>query len=379
MKKNQHLISIRGSKGKGGGGSTFEADDNMFARQSAAFIDAIAEGPIKGLVYGDASILVDEVRLRNVDQSTGHISSTTNFNNFTVITKNGDATQVVDADFFSGYPSAAFVQDVSSAELLENEPQYFTISSGTFEKRETDYIRVTISTTGMSKITKKGGDKGDINETEVFFTIIFQWVDNNGVHHSREMFDTGFQGKVSGKYAHTFGFNIEEIKRTHTINDWALKIEKQADSPDSDETFEIQNAIYVDSIEAAIADKLEYPFTAYVGGVLDAEAFNSVPARGYEIDGKLIQIPSNMYPVDYNGRKLTLSNASAFAVGDVISQTVTASGVSVAGDAQDGYIATVTIPAHGVNTNETFKVTVAKSSATDEDFFEDPAELFGGW
>ena len=101
MKKNQHLISIRGSKGKGGGGSTFEADDNMFARQSAAFIDAIAEGPIKGLVYGDASILVDEVRLRNVDQSTGHISSTTNFNNFTVITKNGDATQVVDADFFS--------------------------------------------------------------------------------------------------------------------------------------------------------------------------------------------------------------------------------------------------------------------------------------
>ena len=49
MKKNQHLISIRGSKGKGGGGSTFEADDNMFARQSAAFIDALAEGPIKGL------------------------------------------------------------------------------------------------------------------------------------------------------------------------------------------------------------------------------------------------------------------------------------------------------------------------------------------
>ena len=45
----------------------------MFVRQSAAFIDAIAEGPIKGLVYGDASILVDEVRLRNVNQSTGRV------------------------------------------------------------------------------------------------------------------------------------------------------------------------------------------------------------------------------------------------------------------------------------------------------------------
>ena len=108
----------------------------MFARQSAAFIDAIAEGPIKGLVYGDTSILVDEVRLRNVNQSTGRVSSTSNFNNFTVITKNGDATQVVDADFFAEYPSAAFTQDIGSAELLESEPQYFTISSGTFEKEK---------------------------------------------------------------------------------------------------------------------------------------------------------------------------------------------------------------------------------------------------
>ena len=96
MKKNQHLISIRGSKGKGGGGSTFEADDNMFARQSAAFIDALCEGPIKGLVYGGAAILIDETRLRNVNQSTGRISSTANFNNFTVITKNGDATSYVE-------------------------------------------------------------------------------------------------------------------------------------------------------------------------------------------------------------------------------------------------------------------------------------------
>ena len=370
MKKNQHLISIRGSKGKGGGGSTFEADDNMFARQSAAFIDALAEGPIKGLVYGDASILIDEVRLRNVNQTTGLISANSNFKNFTVITKNGDATQVVDADFFAEYPSAAFTQDIASAELLENEPQFFTISSGTFEKRETDYIKITMSTTGMSAITKKGDNKGDINETEVFFTIDFQWVDNSGVHRSQQMFDTGFEGKVSGKYAHTFGFNIEDIKRDHTINDWAIKVTKQSDSPDSSDTREIQNAIFVDSIEAAIADKLEYPYTAYVGGVIDAEAFNSVPARGYEIDGKLLQIPTNHYPCDYNGRKLVMSSASGFSVGDVINQGVTASSITAAGTAEDGYTATATIPAHGVTIGETFKVTIAISASQDEDFYE---------
>ena len=370
MKKNQHLISIRGSKGKGGGGSTFEADDNMFARQSAAFIDALCEGPIKGLVYGDASILIDEVRLRNVNQATGRISSTANFNNFTVITKNGDATQVVDADFFAEYPSAATTKDIGSAELLEGEPQYFTISSGTFEKRETDYIKITVSTTGMSAITKKGDNQGDVNETKVYFTIEFNWVDNSGVHHTREMFDTGFSGKVSGKYAHTFGFNIEEIKRTSTINDWAIKVTKLATSPESTDTVELQNAIYVDSIEAAIADKLEYPYTAYVGGVIDAEAFSSVPARGYEIDGKLIQIPSNHYPLDYNGRKLTLSDASNFAVGDVISQTLSVSSIVAAGTAEEGYTATVTVAAHGVNVGETFNATIATNVTQDEDFYE---------
>ena len=370
MKKNQHLISIRGAKGKGGGGSTFEADDNMFARQSAAFIDALCEGPIKGLVYGDASILIDEVRLRNVNQSTGRISQKANFNNFTVITKNGDATQVVDADFFAEYPSAATTKDIGSAELLEDEPQYFTISSGTFEKRETDYIKITVSTTGMSAITKTGDNKGDINTTVVYFHIDFQWVDNEGDHHTRQMFDTGFEGKVSGKYAHTFGFNIETIKDTSTINDWSIKVTKLAASPQSNDSTEVQNAIYVDSIEAAIADKLEYPYTAYVGGVIDAEAFNSIPARGYEIDGKLIDIPTNMYPCDYNGRKLTLSSASAFAVGNVISQTLTISSLTAAGTDAEGYTATATVPAHGVATGETFKATIATTSATDQEHWE---------
>ena len=370
MKKKQHLITIRGSKGKGGGGSTFEADDNMFARQSAAFIDAIAEGPIKGLVYGDASILIDETRLRNVNQQTGRVSSTANFNNFTVITKNGDATQIVDADFFAEYPSASFMQDVGSAELLENEAQHFTISSGTFEKRETDYIKITVSTTGMSAITKKGDNKGDINETSVYFTIDFNWVDNSGVHHNRQMFDTGFQGKVSGKYAHTFGFNIEDIKKTSTINDWAVKVTKLSSSPDSTESTEIQNAIYVDSIEAAIADKLEYPYTAYIGGVIDAEAFSSIPARGYEIDGKLIQIPNNHYPCDYNGRKLTLSDASDFAVGDVIDQNISISSISASGSAEEGYTATATTSAHGVASQETFIVEIFTTASQDEDFYE---------
>ena len=46
--KKQSVIRIYGAGGgKGGSGTTYEADDNLFSRQSAAFIDALSEGPIK--------------------------------------------------------------------------------------------------------------------------------------------------------------------------------------------------------------------------------------------------------------------------------------------------------------------------------------------
>ena len=58
MKEDKELIQIRGSGGGKGGSanSTINADDTMFSRQSASFVDILSEGPIKGLVYGESSI-----------------------------------------------------------------------------------------------------------------------------------------------------------------------------------------------------------------------------------------------------------------------------------------------------------------------------------
>ena len=369
MSNKTKLIQVRGAGGgKGGGGDSFEADDNMYARQSAAFIDAIAEGPIKGLVYGDGSILVDEVRLRDVDLATGLVSNNSNFNNFTMVTRQGTADQTVDASFFSDYPTASYVQDIGSAELLLNEPQSHTISSGTFEKSATDYIKITISTTGMTEIRKTGDDKGDIHTTYVRFNIGFWWVDNDGVLTKKNIFRTGFEGKVSGKYAHTFGFNIEEIKAINGMTDWSIRVERVGGAVSNDD-YERQNSIYVDSIEASISDKLTYPYTAYIGGVIDAEQFNSIPSRGYEIDGKLINVPSNHFPIDYNGRRLTMSSVSGFDVGDILSQTLSVTSLTAAGDAESGYTATGTVAAHGIATGKTFTATIDGVSA-EADFWE---------
>ena len=385
MAKDRNLIKVVGSGGKGGGREPFEADDNMFARQHAAFIDAIAEGPIKGLVYGDASILVDETRIRDVNQRTGQRSAASNVQNFRIVEAKGLANQTPNADFFHSFPSAAAVEEIGSAELKLNEPQYHTISSGSFEKNNADYIKITMSTTGMVKITKKGDQSGDRRTANVSFNIDFRYTDNDGVLKTVRKFTTGFQGKVSGKYAHTFGFNIENDKAANGMVDWAIKVTRVGGDKSSD-TYEVSNSIYIDSIEASIADKLEYPHTAYIAGAIDAEAFSSIPARGYEIDGKLVQIPSNHFPVDYNGRKVTVASVSNFAVGDSVEQaaisisSITAEfanketkledddGNAINGDADDGYLATATCTAHGIKIGNVFTAVIA-GVTSDTDFW----------
>ena len=387
-KDRKNLIKVIGSGGKGGSArEPFEADDNMFARQHAAFIDAIAEGPIKGLVYGDASILIDETRIRDVNQLTGQRSKTTNVQNFRIVEAKGDATQTPNADFFHSFPSASLIEEVGSAELLLDEPQYHTISSGSFEKQNADYIKITMSTSGMVQITKTGKTAGDRKQTYVYFDIDFRWTDIDGVQHSTKKFATGFLGKVSGKYAHTFGFNIEDDKATNGMVDWALKITRIGGETSGDK-YEVSNAIYVDSIEASIADKLEYPYTAYIAGAIDAEAFSSIPARGYEIDGKIIQIPSNHFPIDYNGRKVTVANTNNFAVGDAVKKdAISVSSISaefankdeerededgdpIAANADGGYLATATCAAaHGITVGNVFTALIDGVSA-EADFWE---------
>jgi len=180
LSKKFKPIIIRGSGGGkgGGGGSSYAADDNLFARQSATFIDAIAEGPIKGLVHGDGSIFIDETRLRDVDLATGNISKTANFDNFEVVTANGLANQTPDGRFFAEFPTAAIVEQKSGTVLKDGEPQYFTISSSQFEKRNADYLKVTIFTNAMVRLVKTGDKKGDQHETSVNFTIKLRYVNN---------------------------------------------------------------------------------------------------------------------------------------------------------------------------------------------------------
>ena len=62
-----------GGKGGGGGGGT-EDPNTLRSTQLATVLDALSEGPIKGLANGAQSVFFDKVPLQNA-------SGTYNFNN----------------------------------------------------------------------------------------------------------------------------------------------------------------------------------------------------------------------------------------------------------------------------------------------------------
>ena len=148
----------------------------------------------------DASILVDEVRLRNINLTTGIVDAKTNFNNFVMTTSTGDSNPDVNNEFFQTIYCCSNSNNKQSCST-SNESQFFTISSGTFEKINADYLIVTISTNGMSAVTE-GDNKGDINTTKVYFNIDFVFTDSSGVTRTVNKFNTGFNGKVKSKYAY---------------------------------------------------------------------------------------------------------------------------------------------------------------------------------
>ena len=319
--EKKNLIQIRGSGGsKGSEATSYHADDNLFSRQFASYLDLLSEGPIKGLVYGDSSIYFNEIRMRDVDLQTGDIATKLNHENFTFVTKDGESTQTVDPNFFDIYPTSSIVEAKNSAKLTYNVSQFFTLSSSTFEKVNADYLKVTIITNGHQVIYMEknpisevnlpytGGEAGDVHPITTLFTIEFRYVLADGTVKTINPFkgNLGFVGKTSSKYAKTYGFNIEEIKNTDGLVDWAIKVTRKTQHETSSEV-QRNDDIHVESIEASIADKLEYPYTAYVAGTFDAEKFSSIPKRTYEIDGRIINVPKNYSPLDYNGRKIGLN------------------------------------------------------------------------
>lgn len=102
------------------------------------------------------------------------------------------------------------------------------------------------------------------------------------------------RGKTSSKYQRAYRIPLTGEPP------WDIRVRRlTADSTSQ----ALQNQTFWDSFTEIVDQRLRYPNRAYFALSVDAERFSTIPVRGYEIKGLIVQVPSNYDPVDrtYDG------------------------------------------------------------------------------
>jgi predicted phage tail protein len=258
--------SLRGYKGKGGGGgrTPVEAADSLHSTSYARVLDLLGEGEIQGLINGLQSVYLDGTPLQNAD-------GTMNFTGVSVDFRAGTQLQ----DYIPGFPAAEQTSGVGT-ELKFGTPWVRAVSN-----RSLSAVRVMLGVNGLSKADTSNGDIGGHS---VAYAIDLQtdggaWV---------EVVNTSFTGKTTQQY-----------RRTHRIDlpvamaGWVVRVRRLTPNANSNT---IADTTVIDSITDVVDAKLRYPMSALVGLQIDASQFQSIPTRAYHVRGRIIRVPSNYDP-----------------------------------------------------------------------------------
>jgi len=259
------LPRIQGFGGKGGGGGGISVPpDSLRSTAYARIIDLLCEGEIKGLVDGLKSVYLDGVAIENSDGSL-------NFEN-------------VSFDFRPGTQGQTHIEGFSS---VENEVsvgvEVLSTASVTrnIAAQELDAVRVRISAPQLFETA----DDGKIGPASVEIAIDLQ---------------TAGGGFVPAVISDTItGTTNREYERTYRLaltgsGPWDVRLRRL--SPDDSNQLK-QSRTFFESYTEIIDAKLRYPNSVLSALRIDSAQFSSIPARSFECDLLLIQIPSNYDPI----------------------------------------------------------------------------------
>lgn len=239
-----------------------EERDNLKSSQELSVIDAVSEGPIKGLINGMQSILINNTPL--VDASGNY-----NIHGVTVDVRVGDREQPP----LDGFEDSG-VETLMGVELKADTPATRTITS-----KEIDRLRFTF---GVQSLVESN-DKGDQYDSSVNMQIQFQI---NGVWQLVK--DVYIHGKTTTQFLASVvignlperPFNIRMVRIT----------------PDST-TSMLQNKTLWSSFTEIIDIRQTYPNTAVIGLQVDSEQFGSQQVTvNYHLGGMIVRVPSNYDP-----------------------------------------------------------------------------------
>lgn len=232
------------------------------SRAYANITDLVSEGEVEGLVDGARSIYLNGTPLQNPDGSY-------NFTGLSVEARPGTNDQT----YIAGTPG------VESENSVNTEFTNATSVTRTISNTEVDAVRLTLSVQALFKQK----DNGDVVGESVNFAVDLQ---SNGGGYN-EVLNANFTGKATSKYQRSYRIELTGD------GPWDIRVRRiTEDNTD----LKIQNKTFWDSYTEIIDTKLRYPNSAIAHIKFNAESFDGIPTRGYDMKLLKVKVPSNYNP-----------------------------------------------------------------------------------
>lgn len=260
-------MDIRGSGGGGGDSQRTPviSPDSLHSIAYFRILDLVSEGEIMGLVNGQQSIYFDGTPLANPDSSL-------NFQNVFVDSRTGTQAQ----DYIKGYSSVENATAVN-VELRSSAPWVQALTN-----LQLSAVSITLS---VSALSQQNTSNGDVTGYTINYLIEVQtdggaWV---------TAVNTAFTGKTTSKYQRTHRVDLPAATTS-----WQVRVTRTTANANSTT---IADTTTIDSYTEIIDAKLRYPNSALIAVSGDASTFSNIPARAYDLWGRIISVPSNYDPV----------------------------------------------------------------------------------
>lgn len=263
------MRDIIGAKGGGSGGNSgSESPDSLHSIARAKVLDLVSNGEVKGLVNGLQSVFLDGTPIVNPDGST-------NFSGYSIDWRWG--TQ--DQDYMPGFPAVENEQAVG-VELKSAQPWTHAINDV-----DLSAVRIRVA---VPQLQKSNSSTGDITGYRIEYAIDLSTDGGSFL----QVLAGAFDGKTTSQYERSI-----RIELPRATGGWTVRVRRL--TPNANSSL-IADTTRIQSITEIVDAKLRYPMSAIIGLQIDASQFQSVPARSFDLYGRIIKVPSNYDPTTRN-------------------------------------------------------------------------------
>lgn len=240
-------------------------DDNLKSKQFYRVLDLISEGPIYGPV--DQSYLSSFMLNKTlITDSAGNVS----VNGVSVAWRPGSEFQSP----INGF-SAIEATSIVNTEVTFNTPLVRTITD-----QDVTRVRLNIGVTGLVEQDTKG------NQKNTSVTMVIETRVAGGAFIQQKV--VTITGKISGEYLEAHVIDAPTTK--------PFDIRVRRITPDSGSDL-LSNGSIWNSFSQITDDKLNYPFSAIAGAVIDRDQYRDTPSRTYHLRGLIVDVPDNYDPI----------------------------------------------------------------------------------